>query len=362
MLHLELGFNATLAVLDLIVLAGIQRNRRWTSLALLSWAMGAFLLAALFASGAPFMRAFFAARLFSYALFAHGPLCWLALAYLLREGSEPAARGSKAGARGALVVGLALAAIGVDAFLIEPHWLQVRRVQVSSPRLQRPLRIVVLADLQTDEIGDYERSVLARIAEEKPDLLLLAGDYLQCWDRESLERETLAFQAALREAGIAPRLGAFAVGGDCERRGWKALFAGSVIQPLDGVAEVGSSVRVQGLSLGHSLRGAPTLPPSERFRIVFGHRPDFALKSTEADLLLAGHTHGGQIQLPFIGPLVTLSRVPRAWAGGKPTRMPNGALLVVSRGVGMERATAPRLRFLCRPELLVIEVTPEPGP
>jgi len=251
-----------------------------------------------------------------------------------------------------------LAGIGLDAFLIEPATLQVRRVSVPSDRVSERLQIVVLADLQTDAVGPFERSVLAKVAALDPDLVLLSGDYLQCWSREDHERETLALQAALRESGIRPRLGAFAVGGDCEGRGWEATFAGTPIRPLEGVAQVDSGLRLQGLSLGQSYRRAPALPPTDQLRIVLGHRPDFALAPVEADLLLAGHTHGGQVQLPWIGPLVTLSRVERSWAGGEPVRLPSGATLIVSRGVGMERVTAPRLRFLCRPELLVVEVLP----
>jgi len=76
-----------------------------------------------------------------------------------------------------------------------------------------------------------------------------------------------------------------------------------------------------------------------------------------ADLLLAGHTHGGQVQLPLIGPLMTLSIVPRAWASGH-TALPWGGDLVVSRGVGMERREAPELRFLCRPQVVIVEVEP----
>ena len=78
----------------------------------------------------------------------------------------------------------------------------------------------------------------------------------------------------------------------------------------------------------------------------------------DADLLVTGHTHGGQVRLPLIGPLMTLSRIPRAWAAGL-TELPGGGKLLVSRGLGMERGYAPRIRFLCRPELMVIDLVPE---
>ncbi len=77
-----------------------------------------------------------------------------------------------------------------------------------------------------------------------------------------------------------------------------------------------------------------------------------------ADLMLAGHTHGGQVCLPVLGPLLTPSGSPRSWASGA-TAMPGDRTLVVSRGVGMERQGAPRLRFLCRPELVVIDLKPQ---
>ena len=114
---------------------------------------------------------------------------------------------------------------------------------------------------------------------------------------------------------------------------------------------------VTALSLTDSFDTKLRVPRTDAFQIVLGHAPNFALGDVDADLLIAGHTHGGQVRLPWIGPLVTLSAVPRAWAAGA-TQLSGGRTLVVSRGVGMERVTAPRLRFLCRPQLVVIDVVP----
>jgi len=88
-----------------------------------------------------------------------------------------------------------------------------------------------------------------------------------------------------------------------------------------------------------------------------GHSPNFSLGEIDADLLLAGHTHGGQVQLPGIGPLLTLSLVPRSWASGLTEISPDQYLLV-SRGIGLERGNAPQLRFNCRPELVILDLIP----
>jgi predicted MPP superfamily phosphohydrolase len=70
--------------------------------------------------------------------------------------------------------------------------------------------------------------------------------------------------------------------------------------------------------------------------------------------VLAGHTHGGQVVVPFFGPPVTAIRLPRRYAGGLNDY--EGTPLHVSRGVGMERGFAPQLRFLCPPEICVIDL------
>ena len=99
-------------------------------------------------------------------------------------------------------------------------------------------------------------------------------------------------------------------------------------------------------------------PEPDRFHLVLGHTPNFALGAVTADLMVAGHTHGGQVQLPFIGPMITHSVIPHTWAAGL-TDLPAGGKLLVSRGIGMERGHAPPMRFLCRPELVVIDLVPE---
>jgi len=284
---------------------------------------------------------------------------WLAFLYLPAQlfvvGLLP--RPSRPGTPVFAAFALALWGIAVDAFLIEPRWLEVTSIELGSPRVAAPVRIVVLADLQTDRIGSYERRVLAEVAALDPDLVLLPGDYLQL-DRQRREREAPALRALLGD--LDPPLGAFAVRGNVEADDWTELFAGTPVTALASTraVRVADWLTVTGLSLSDSFDTSLRLRRAATgFHVVFGHGPDFALGEVEADLLVAGHTHGGQVRLPWIGPPLTLSAIPRAWAAGA-TELGAGRTLVVSRGIGLERGRAPRLRFLCRPQLVVIDLAP----
>ena len=96
-------------------------------------------------------------------------------------------------------------------------------------------------------------------------------------------------------------------------------------------------------------------------RILFAHRPEVVYRlgpNTRVDLVVAGHTHGGQVQIPFFGPPITLTSVPRHVAAGGLHDM-NGRRIYVSRGVGWEHGHAPRVRFLCPPEATLLTLRSE---
>lgn len=258
----------------------------------------------------------------------------------------------------AAVLTVGLLAIAVDAFLIEPHALEVRTLTWVTDRVKTPLRIVVMADIQTDHVGDYERGVFDTAIALKPDLVLLPGDFLQIYDA-TRPAEAAKLREQLRR--LTPRLGTWAVQGNVDPDGSQVLFDGTSVRYLEQTQSVriNDELWLLGLSLWDSFDPHFSWPNAENgLRIAMGHAPDFALGEGSADLMIAGHTHGGQVQLPLLGPLLTLSRVPNAWGGGGLTPLADGRGLVVSRGIGMERGFAPRLRFLCRPEIVVIDVRP----
>jgi len=288
-------------------------------------------------------------------------LAWMTFVHglIFSLGAARAARGRAPGLYGASnVFALGIAAVGVDAFFVEPTWLEVSRVEIADPRIQRPLRIAVLADIQTDWADRHEAAALAAAVAESPDLVLLPGDYLHVYDQAEFDAAAAEFTGVINGARMRPRLGAFAVGGDVDVWGWPKLFEGTAVQALEETQTLDlGEILLTGLTPKQSRRRASIPEAPDRFHVVFGHAPDFALAKPPADLLIAGHTHGGQVQLPFFGPIMTLTAVPRAWASGH-TALPWGGHLVVSRGVGLERKDAPRMRFLCRPEVVIIDLVP----
>lgn len=254
--------------------------------------------------------------------------------------------------------------VGIDAFLIEPHLLEVTKHSIVSDKLNSPLRIAILADFQTDKIGDYERSVLQQVANEKPDLFLLPGDYIQTFTPQEFATERDKFKQLFRELNIAPKHGTFAVQGNVDDFAcWQQLFTdipGHTFEQSETISA--GPVDITGLGFYDGRNGELKVArhdKSNKFHIVMAHYPDFSLGKIDADLLVAGHCHGGQVQIPFYGPIITASNVPKTWVNGNLVKLPSGSNLVISRGVGMERHNAPRLRFCCRPQLIFVDLMPD---
>jgi predicted MPP superfamily phosphohydrolase len=164
--------------------------------------------------------------------------------------------------------------------------------------------------------------------------------------------------ALMQQAGLDAPMGIYAVKGNVDWPEWPRIFTGLPVTAYETTSALDlGPVVLTGLALEDSYNTTFTVDAQQKYHIVLGHSPNFALGQADADLLIAGHTHGGQVQLPLIGPVLTLSAVPRSWASGV-TQIAPEKTLVVSRGVGMERGHAPRVRFLCRPQLVILDLEP----
>lgn len=263
---------------------------------------------------------------------------------------------------------LALAIVGLYATHVEPRWLRVDRAELDVAAVgegEEPIRIGVLADLQTDGFDGHEERAVDRLLAEEPDLILLAGDYFQS-DGPDFFASLPELRALL--ARIEAPAGVFLVEGDIDSPERMAFMTEGIdaLRWLDEevvTTEVrGQAIRIGGISVRYDSPvaratidelvsgGAP-----DEVRLLLSHRPDaaFDVPPGGVDLVVSGHTHGGQVQLPFFGPPIKLSDVSRAVAAGGLHEV-DGVPIYLSTGVGMERATAPQVRFLARPSIGVV--------
>jgi predicted MPP superfamily phosphohydrolase len=262
----------------------------------------------------------------------------------------------------------AVVPIGIYATFVEPYTLRTERAYVSlSPSREgrTPITIAVLSDIQCVEVTDRERDAVRRAMDAEPDLVLLPGDLVQVGTHR-LDEIRDDFRALV--APLAAPLGVYFVQGNCEtKEDARYLLEGTPVKILDDEIVEGSvrdrHVRVCGVDLAFAsrrarevLRAIETESSEGDVCIVVAHRPDVigALSHrSRVDLVVAGHTHGGQVQLPLFGPPITLSDVPRAVAAGGLHEL-DGKRIYVSRGIGWEHGQAPRVRFLCPPEVSLV--------
>lgn len=270
-----------------------------------------------------------------------------------------------------LLIAVNLLALALEAYALyyEPFNLQTTHLAYAGFTVQadRPLRIVHLSDLHVERITPRERRMIETVDSLQPDLILLTGDYLNL-DYLSDER---ALQEARTVLGqLHAPYGVFAVNGSVDSPPRMArLYAGLDITVLDDEIEhldlpVGELYLV-GISNiyrprdAEMLRGLMAQLPAEASTVLLYHTPDLieTAAATGVDLYLAGHTHGGQVRLPFYGAVVTFSEYGKQYEAGE-YRL-GETILYVSRGLGLEGFGLPRVRFLCPPEIALIELSAE---
>jgi predicted MPP superfamily phosphohydrolase len=259
------------------------------------------------------------------------------------------------------------AVIGVYATHIAPFQLRIETVDapVQPGRSGTDtIRIAVLSDIQTTGVGDLERDAVRAAMAADPDIVLIPGDVLQV-DGAELAAAAPAMRDLLGEL-TAPG-GVYMVGGDVENPGRQWALPASVRMLDDEVVTttVGDrTVAIGGTRLDHDTPAAQLVKEelmaqySGTVRILLSHRPDtvFGLPpASGVDLTVAGHTHGGQVSLPFVGPLITLTDVPRHVAAGGLDEV-HGNQIYVSPGIGMERGHAPQVRFLVPPTVGIVDL------
>ncbi|MGH9709976.1 MAG: metallophosphoesterase [Candidatus Acidiferrales bacterium] len=253
-----------------------------------------------------------------------------------------------------MIIAAVVFALAVDALWVEPENIQVTHYEIQAD-VKSPLKIAQLSDLHTRGLGRPERRMLAVLAQEKPDVILITGDSLadphgNYQDCQNLYRQLHA------------PLGVWFVRGNWEDirriRNERQFYRDAGIHLLlNQNHELRPDVWVAGLDDPYqgfaNLNAALKDIPKGAYTILIFHSPAYFDRAAgHVNLCLTGHTHGGQVRIPFVKPfwLPTGSgRFLEGWYEEKGSRM------YVNRGLGMSNVP---VRFLCRPEITFITLEP----
>ncbi len=269
------------------------------------------------------------------------------------------------------VFAIAMAALFIDACFLEPNRLVVERSRVelaSWPAERPPLRVVLFSDLQSAYLGARERSVPEIVASLKPDLIVIAGDLVA----QSFDESTALEQARYVLSRLHAPLGVYVVNGDVDdvvSGGIERIVEGMPVTLLDNesiVLPCEPPIELLGIDPRRLARMGALLdaPARAPLRLGLVHRPRHweQLSAAGCELVMAGHTHGGQVVVPGYGPPITFETVPRFVAAGGLHTMSPTTQLYVTRGIGREGGFAPQIRLLCPPEITLLEIGgPEPA-
>ncbi len=270
--------------------------------------------------------------------------------------------------------GLTVFASGAYPVLFEPGWLTVRRVRVPIKGLPPSLAGITIAQL-TDFHHDewislhHVRDAVQLANSLRPDLIALTGDYVT-------SNPALIKPAVAELTRLSPRLGTVAVLGNhdwwSDVKETRRRFADANIPLIDNGRRFLTADRklVDSADVGLCIGGVGDLwedevspekafdkIPDEMPRILLSHNPDVAedhrivREFTRVDLMVCGHTHGGQVRLPGFGTPIVPSAYGPKYAQGL-VKGP-GCAVQISAGIGL--AMLP-VRLNVRPEIVLMSL------
>jgi predicted MPP superfamily phosphohydrolase len=269
-----------------------------------------------------------------------------------------------------LAINLSFSVVQVDAYVVEPLLVETTSLSLAFESLNPnapPVRIVQLSDTHIERHSYREASTITKVNDLQPDIIVFTGDYLNttyAGDPQAADH--------LREfvAQLKAPYGIYAVRGTVEGTpqymSW--LVEGSDMIWLENETHTvnvrGQLVTLIGVACSHDqardgarLDQAMHSVPAKTLKLLLYHSPDLIDRAAEhrIDLYLGGHTHGGQLRLPLYGAIATASVYGKRYEAGLARK--NDTWMYINRGLGFEGGGMPRARFLCRPEILSVELT-----
>ena len=259
------------------------------------------------------------------------------------------------------------------AGLWDRHYLEIIEQTIRLRRLPQAfhgLRIAQVSDIHYDEYAEpsFVREVVRRINTLHPDVVVLTGDFVTDGLQPRHRSALLSYPCAEILSGIQCPHRFASLGNHDTLVGWEVvvdalkvhgiptLLNNSLPVERDGARLWFAGIRSSSEDFPELHEAMPTLAAPNEPVILLAHEPDYALHAAKygVDLMLSGHTHGGQIRLPIFGtPGSMLPRGGRLFVRGYFNVGP--LQLYVNRGIGT--VTVP-MRFRCPPEITLFTLQP----
>ncbi len=261
------------------------------------------------------------------------------------------------------VLGACLLGLGGLAYAhkVEPDWIEVTSIPLALPRLSPEFsgyRLVQVSDFHMGGWMDLQRleEIVEMVNRLKPDLVAITGDFVTHRPSRHAGDMVPSLKKLAAPDGVVAVLGNH--DGSGGSRGMRPILrrAGLIVlsNAVHTLRRGGAVLHLAGVDDPLHRRDRLDLIlkqlPEDGAAILLAHAPDFADKSAPCnrfDLQLSGHSHGGQVRLPLLGPIF-LPRLGRKYPQG--LYQVGNMALYTNRGVGMVHMP---VRFNCRPEITV---------
>ncbi len=255
---------------------------------------------------------------------------------------------------------------------VEPNWLKVERIKLKLPRLPRVFSGLRLAQISDIHMGGWMsltrfQHVADMVLAQKPDVLLITGDFLTGNQFTDRSRQAVADLMAVLSP-LAKSIPTFGILGNHDY--WTGPQAVREILRSCGITDLTNNVFRLTCEDQHMylcgvddvwegdvrLEDVLSQLTDNGAAILLAHEPDFADTSAATgkfDLQISGHSHGGQVVIPFLGPPI-LPHLGRKYPSG--LYKVQGMFQYTNRGVGM---ITPPIRFNCLPEITIFTLESE---
>lgn len=240
----------------------------------------------------------------------------------------------------------------IYSFWYCPNDLEITTHYRKYNEAENSIKVAHVSDLHTKEVGTVEEKLFDALTKANPDVIVITGDLAAPGGSRSGYSQVLGKLKA--------PLGVYFIKGNWEY--WESISHLEELLQSKGILDI-TNKKVQ-LKKGawlagfdDALEGEPDIQLLESLKgsdlnIGIFHTPVFFKKAYKfVDLSLAGHTHGGQVRLPYFGPVWTPAGTGEYVAGWYSK---GNSALYVSRGIGTSMLP---VRFNCRPELAVFEIS-----